>query len=366
MDERLLRLRAALDSNFGLVVAVLVVFTLVGGWLAYGAHVAPNDRVTTQQEVGSWEMAGAYEHRVTVTNGSDVFANGTTLENRTVYLQQASPTLDGEFRFDFASTVDARLEARAVQRLVLQQVTETDDQRAVVWERPRQLGNVSAELAPGQGFTLPFSFNATAIPARIESFNERLGVSRGQSRAVLVTVVRYEGEVDGRPVEGQQNYTAQVVFEGGTYRVVTSPERNRRQVTRLEAVEQPAGPLRNIGGPLLFLIGFLGVAGLTTVRAQGMLTVPEPSREAVRHDREREEFDEWITVADLPEALRDRPRASVADLEGLVDLAADTNSRVIEDPEAGCYYVAHDDILYVYELPGSDGPSTDGSQGSGE
>lgn len=359
MDERLLRVRAALDSNFRSAVTVLVVFTLVGGWLAYGAHVAPSERVTAQQPVGSWETVGAYEHQATVTNGSDVFSNGTTLENRTVYLQQASPILDGEFRFELASTVDARLEAQAVQRLVLQQVTETDDQQAVVWEQTRDLGTTSAELGPGQSLSLPFSFNATAIPVRIESFNERLGVSRGQSRAVLMTVVRYEGEIDGRPVEGQRNYTAQVAFEGGTYRVVTSPERDRQEVTQPQTVEQPAGPLQGVGGPLLFLAGFLGVAGLAAVRAQGMLTVPESSRKAAQHDRERQEFDEWITVADLPEALHDRPRVPVADLEGLVDVAADTNGRVVEDSTDGCYYVANEDALYVYRPPDADESSPD-------
>ena len=45
MTDTELRLRRSLADSFALVVAALVVFALLGGWLAYTTHVSPGSHV---------------------------------------------------------------------------------------------------------------------------------------------------------------------------------------------------------------------------------------------------------------------------------------------------------------------------------
>jgi hypothetical protein len=357
MTDWRLRGRLALDERVAVVAGVLAVLLVVGAWLTFGAYVSGDRTATEQQRVGSWETVGSYDHAARVTRENPVFPVGTTLDNRTLYFSRVSPTLTGQFGFAFDSSLDGRIRATATQRVVLRQVADSGEDETVLWEQTRPAGEASATLAPGESVTVPFSFNATALAVRAEAINEQLAAGQGTARTVVTTTVAYEGRVGNRTVEGRENYTATVAFDGGTYRVVTEPNRTERAVTRPVTVERPPGPLAGVGGPVLFAVGFLGLAGLAAARAQGMLAVSETERASARHRQARREFEEWITVASLPDAVRERPRVDVEDLEGLVDLAIDTDERVIESPGGGQYYVVHDGLLYQYEPSAVDRPA---------
>jgi hypothetical protein len=62
---------------------------------------------------------------------------------------------------------------------------------------------------------------------------------------------------------------------------------------------------------------------------------------------ERAEFEDWVTIGGVPD---DPPgeRIRVSSLEGLVDLAADTNARIIQDEHLG-HYVVFGEYHYLYE-----------------
>jgi len=50
-------------------------------------------------------------------------------------------------------------------------------------------------------------------------------------------------------------------------------------------------------------------------------------------------LDDWITVARIPEEGRDAAAIEVGTLEGLADIAIDTDRRVLEDPDRNLFVV---------------------------
>jgi hypothetical protein len=370
MTDWRVRARRLLDERFALLAGGLAVLLLLGGWLTVGAYAGTADRTVTEQRVvGSWETTGSYQHAARVTEETQLFERGRLLENRSAYFQRVSPLLTGQYRFDFESSVDGRLDVTATQRVMLRQVAGRDDQQTVVWERTRRTGTVSETLAPGENLTVPFSFNATALAVRAGEINDGLGVDRGETKVLLVTSVTYEGSVANRELQRRENHTATLQFEGGTYRIAGATNRTEAELTEPVTVDRPPGFVAGVGGPLLFAVGFFGLAGLVAGRAQGLFAVPEAERALARHRQARDELGEWVTVGELPGEMRDRPVVSVDDLQGLVDVAIDTDERVIEDATDGRYYVVHDGHLYEYEPPvgeeTEDEAAGDGASGVG-
>ena len=123
------------------------------------------------------------------------------------------------------------------------------------------------------------------------------------------------------------------------------------ETTRPVEVPQEAGPPRTVGGPLLLLVGLAGLRALGWVRRQHPDGLTDVERERLTFEDDREDFDEWISVIELPNEVLDRPRASADSLGSLVDFAIDTDNGVVEDPSRGLYCVLHDGYLYTYEPP---------------
>lgn len=127
-----------------------------------------------------------------------------------------------------------------------------------------------------------------------------------------------------------------------------SQEYQRTQQVR---VPNKYGPLRTIGTPLVTLISLIGLGVLAFVYARGLHELSTSERATHSYYRNRSTYDEWITRAKLPKgAVEDNP-ARMSTLEVLVDLAIDTDERVIEDPRRNAYIVPPEGVHYVYSPP---------------
>ncbi|MGM0718144.1 MAG: DUF5305 family protein, partial [Halobacteriota archaeon] len=69
--------------------------------------------------------------------------------------------------------------------------------------------------------------------------------------------------------------------------------------------------------------------------------------------QQEQEFSEWITTGTFPSERDYEATIVVDDLEGLVDVAIDTNKRVIKDEQLGVSTVLDDDYAYLYIRPDS-------------
>jgi|APHM01.1.fsa_nt_gi hypothetical protein len=97
---------------------------------------------------------------------------------------------------------------------------------------------------------------------------------------------------------------------------------------------------------------------------RGEFSVPASARERIEYRTAAGEFEEWLTQGQIPDVAIDRPQVSVESPEELVDVAVDSNRRVIEDRDRGYCAVLGDEATYVYELPEPVVDSPDDQTGS--
>lgn len=96
------------------------------------------------------------------------------------------------------------------------------------------------------------------------------------------------------------------------------------------------------------MAGVGGLAGLTVARRRDELAVSQADRERLSATATREQFDDWITRARVPASARADPLVPVDSLDGLVDVAIDTDARVVEDRGRDEFVVLGDAVTYVY------------------
>lgn len=353
MGARILRLRTLIADNLSLVVLALAVLGLIGGAVTHATYVDPGTR-TEHRQVSSWESAGEFFHRATVQNGSGPFPAGAILHNRSVYYRRVTPVLNGSFAYRYAATDGGDLTANATLSLVLRSAEE--DRRGnetVYWRVERSLGTASAEsLAPGERLAVPFSTNATAVLDRADAIEKLLGGTPGRPELALVGRVNLTGTRNGRPVEASRVYRVPIRSRQGIYQV-TDPGAVTESGERTREVAVPAayGPLRGIGGPLLLGASVAGLVGLLAARRTGRVAVPEPERDWLAYRADRAEFDDWITTGRVADRSARGVSVETDSLEGLIDAAADTDGRVVEDGAGDRFVVFGDGVRYVYEPP---------------
>lgn len=373
-----LRLRRLLDRRYEALLAVALLCTLAGGWVAYGAHVAPGT-VTETETTGTWRTVGDFDHRATVTEPNPLYPTGTVLRNRSVYFGTVAPRLEGGFDYRYLASATGDLEVDVRLTLALQGV---DGEETVLWERSELLDSASATgVEPGTTVAVPLSVNASGLAAEAAAIREQLGAP-GEARALLLATVRTDGTVNGRAVGDVETYRLRLAFEDRTYRVAGGGANvsSRTQTTATTRTRTPAATSA-VGGPALALVGLLGLVGLVGARRAGVTGLTADEAAYLRYRADRAEFDEWLTRIRLPAATREGPTAEAEGLADLVDYAIDSDAAVIEDRAAGRYQVRGPDAVYVFEpptppagvdddpldrRPGTEGPAPEAPDGPAE
>ncbi|MFC7131935.1 MULTISPECIES: DUF5305 domain-containing protein [Salinibaculum] len=374
--ERRVRVRATLDRYFLPVLAVVLVLGLVGGYVAYGAYATDATRTETRQ-IASWESTGSFTHSATVVNDTAVYDEGDVLRNRTSYFRQLTPRLDGTFAYTYRASGGGNLSVNATTALVLRSATEADGgeeqgQGTEYWRLESVLGSRQVDgLSPGDRLRVPFSVNVSAAAARLDRVDEQFGTTPGQKQVRVETRLSLTGTRNGQPVDRTRTYRLSVGLGNGIYEVTDAgPTTDSDEQTEQVTVPVEPGPLRAYGGPLLAVVSLAAAAGLGVARSRGALSVSERERDWLEYRSTRAEFDDWITVASLPEADHPGAAIEVATLEGLVDVAIDTDQRVLEDRTTGVLVVFGEDRTYTYappSLPGDDPlAEDDATSGGGE
>ena len=334
------RARAVLADRLSIVVAAFLLLSVAGAGLTYGAVVAPGTTEETRT-VGSWSSESDYAHSATVQQENPVYPVGTQLENRSAYFSEASPIWNGTHRAGYSAGAGT-VQTQTTLSLVVQAVEESEG--TTYWRQQDRLGRETAELAPGETVSVSYSVNVTEIRHRIGDIESSLGTA-GETQVLLRAETKYRGTVDGERVNETVVDTASV-SPGAEIYGISGAERETEEHPRTIVVEEPVdvSPVRLAAGPLLLLLGLLGAVGGVKADREGILDLTTHEQAGL----ERAEFEDWVTVGGVPD---DPPgeRIRVSSLDGLVDLAADTNARIIQDEHLGHYVVFGDEYHYLYE-----------------
>jgi len=363
MNERIVRARAFLDRHTGTIVAVLVVCALLGGYLTYGTHIDPGVETETIEE-SSWSSSGQYSHQARVTMNTPVFDRGDVLRDRPSYFNSVTPILNGTLRYAYEATEGGELRVEAEHALVLRSVSDADGEESVeYWRIEEPLGSATAEsVGPADTVRAPFRLNVTATGLRLDAIEEDLGGTPGQTEILVQSDVTITGTRNGANVDRTRTYEMRIDPEGNVYSVEgDEAQTDSGSQTRDVSVEATYGPVRGIGAPLLVLVSLIGCLGLAVGRWQGIVDVTETEREWLEYAASSREYEEWISRGRIPDEALAGPRISVETLDGLVDVAIDSNRRVLEDRDRGVCVALVDGLAYTYNVPPAVRSHKDGS-----
>ncbi|GAA0469037.1 DUF5305 domain-containing protein [Halococcus dombrowskii] len=370
-SDRRTRLKILLDEHFLAIVLVLAVVAAGGAWATYTTAAAPGTHVE-QRDVASWGVTGGFNHSAAVVNETPISERGAVRAGQHFYFTNPMPVLDGRFRFQVVGPVEnAVVTTQATLVNYAVQTRSGTGGRSGVRSQPvagneskprnqseRRLWELTAPLTTDRtrvgadGTTnTTFSVDVSDIRERARAIDQALGpISRvSDDRTSVAVTVRVNGTVAGERVGRSFDYTLPINSSQGYYAVYPpeTPATTQFSVTRPMTVENDYGPLVVLASLVGLLVPLVALAGLLHGRANGWFDVSQPDRAEIQRATLRSEFAEWITTGTVP-AEDDRTVVTIDSLEGLVDVAIDSDRRIVEDDDTGTYVVLDGDVRYRF------------------
>jgi hypothetical protein len=319
----LLKLRLFVARNRRVVIAALVVVAVVSTAGAGWAYANPGTETDTEQRYPQ-TVSSAADTRTVVQGETALYDQGTTLVNRQVYPFDASPTLT------LAASVDAPDGTRVDQRLVVRYRAVRDDE--VVWSETRVLATTAGNV--GEAGTLQAAVNVTRVRERLTAvrseFSGAAAVDVELGHVATYETDRYEGSLNASVPLG---FTRNAYIVDGRL----AAERDHSTATSVTTRQSPNVPL----------VGGLALVGLVAGAAAAVLVRNPPSVATTTDELQRRRYAEWISSGRLPVYAADR-YVEMSTLADLVNVAVDSNRRVIHDGELDAYGIIDEDALYWY------------------
>ena len=355
--DRSLQLRAFLNEWATVLIVVLLIASAGVGWWAYQINLEPS--VETEQRLAEqWSESTAYSHSAPITNDSLPFAAAERATNRPLYYTRLSEQLDGTYRYEYTAdsgsvdvTTDTYLLIRG-GRLENNNMTET------YWKLSEPLAADSQTLDPGETHQVDFSVNVIEVLRTIGTVEQQLDSTEGIVDVRVVSVSELSGSVESDSINTSYRSELPLVVSPSTFRVndpVTIDETHESFET-VEVLAEPS-PVQAYGSIVAFGIVAMLLILVLGLRYSGYTELTDEERELIEIQQARERFSEWITTGEFPSEREYEQTVLVDTLEGLVDVAIDTNKRVIEDEQLGVSTVLDDTYIYIYIQP--DSPARD-------
>ncbi|MGM0718351.1 MAG: DUF5305 domain-containing protein [Halobacteriota archaeon] len=339
-------MRKLIGEWFSLIVAAVIVIGLIAGGIGYYTHANPPVE-SEQRTLATWEESTSLTHQATVQRANPVFARGETLADREVYFTQLSPEFEGAHRYVFQANESERVDVELDAVLRFRSVGSSGQTH---WEHTKPLNESRYEaLAPGETATVSATVNTTEAAAELDRIRSEIGSNTGSAEVAIVYTTRVTGSIDGEEVN--ETHTAQLDLDhdGSTYSIEPSGavQESHETTTEIETVGSH-GPIRSYGPFVVMLGAFLGSVGMWSYKRRGDLPPSADELAALEQYRRRAEFSDWISRARVPAEALEGTRMQVNSLEDLVDIAIDSNQRVIEDRSRELYFVSGETFYYTY------------------
>ena len=324
------RLKLFLDENHRLVVGALLVAGLLCFAGAAFVYTTPSTETVTEQTNPQTFSTGVDSSAV-VTQPTELYEQGETLENRSVYFTSASPS----FRLNVTTSVPSDEQVEIGQRLELEALGVRNGQ--AFYSSTRTLVSTNRTVSDGQVRSSQ-RVNITELSRELVAVEQEVQ-EVGQFQLRLRLTVTYSTD----DYQGTLQATAPFVIDGRAYFVDGSLAADETETTVVSReVTQPPDPA-TYGG--LGALGAVFVVAAAVISRVESLLDPEALRRELVHDQHAE----WISRGEFPTSA-DKPYISILTLEDLVDVAIDTNRRVIYDPQIEAYAVIDSSEVYYYAI----------------
>lgn len=343
IDTGIAKLRYLLATRGQTVLRVGVLLVLLGV-LGSAVTLASPPMATVTDTSSQSVVETRSSSSATVDGDHELYHHGEVLTDEAVYLRSVTPNAT------VTATAQAPAGAVVEQRLVL--VYEASSPTVGVFrEQRRPLATTAGTVAESGRVETSATLRVADIAGSLGAMRKEVG-DAGTVIVYLAVETRYEDAGS----TGTLSDRDQFVVTDDSFRVptLTASARYGPTVTSerpiASQVFQPDVPsvgvvvVPHVTGAFLFLV-LLGLAAVgAVIRGRGSI---DPDRERARVHRRR--YDEWISAGELPVALSARSNVvTVESLEALVDVAIDSQARVIYDDSRDCYAVFTAGTAYVF------------------
>ncbi|WP_143420414.1 DUF5305 domain-containing protein [Halorubrum vacuolatum] len=330
-----------------LIAVVIVLLLLSGAAVAATYHTHTNPPIERDEVViAAWSEETRLSHQARVTEPNLVFEQGQTLPNRAVYFSRVSPILEAQHDYSYVASDEGNL---TVETDVTVRLRSVDSGGNVYWQRSDIVDHSRVEgLAPGETATTRTDLNVSEVVEELDRTEESLGATLGTTEIRVLFDTSVVGTVNGEPV--RTNHVESILVEPSSGSFTVQADGGVRELhERTEIIESEGvhGPVRTYGPVGLLFVSMAGMVSLFGLDRTGRLT-PTADELDMLDGSERDGVEDWISTVSIPaEALATTP-IPVESLKDLVDIAIDTNQRVLEDEDREGFYVLDETVHYVY------------------
>ena len=331
-----LRLQIARSAPVIVVVLVLVgAVTIAGAWYT---QEHPSTESVTTSVVDEARFTASLNDAIIIQNASGLYRTGARLENHPVYFTEVSDTL----QLSAAITPPPNRTSNLSYQLVLRSYAERDE--AVVWEEYTDLASGSARLE-GEPIVVNTSLNLSVLQSRLAGVEQIVG-GVATTHTELRFVFDYDAQpaADGDAYAGQVRLIRELRIVSNAYWVTGDPTASVTEQTHTTVQPTPAEP------EMAMVAGMGAAGGSAWLLALGVAVYRRrlPPVERLALEVERRTLESWVSEGTFIWES-DVRYVSVRSLRDLVDIAIDSNRRVLHDPEQDVYTVAIERRVYILE-----------------
>ena len=346
-----------LCSRYGrLVVIALVVVSSVALAGSAVAYIMPPETTQVTQQTDVQSFTTTVNTSAAVTGNTTLYDTDDQLANMPVYLLTASPEMTLQAHADVPD--DRAVEV--TQQVTMELYATRDDE--IFWTETETLATDSQRITNGSLVT-ESTVNVSDI--------RRGRLREVQSAVTNVGTLHAKFHVDtvynSDTYQGHLTVTTPVEITDRAYAVETpqsDEQSHSTPVTRtlterddMITFGEPTTATRTVqagvGGGVVTLPkqsmiwGGLGVVGLFAAVVIWRFYTRTPGEEALKRQYDKTRYGEWISVGTVPGADTYQ-RVAIDGLTDLLDIAIDSNKRIIHDTEQSLYAVIDGTVIYEY------------------
>lgn len=343
-----LRFKYLCGKYWHVLVPALVLLSAVAFASAAAGVAAEPDPQQVTVETDSMTVDTTLSTEATVTGNTSLYEQGETLTDMPVYLRSATP----EVRLIAVTTTPTDRTVSVTQQIVLDLSATRNGE--VFWRDSRTLVINTQNVTDGTArteVTLDVQQLAREQLAEVNAEAGDVGTIEAQVSAVaLYDTGRYSGRTTAE---------TPLSITDRAYELETPQQDQHTNATTIQQVaaggSTAGGPSGALGRLSLTDLGTAlgGLAGIGLAIGVWLTKTRIDDFDAFRRQYERVRYVEWISRGTIP-ATGKYARVPVEALVDLVDIAIDSEKRVIHDTTKGIYAVVDGNLMYEYR-DGDDG-----------
>ncbi|QLG49314.1 DUF5305 domain-containing protein [Natrinema halophilum] len=315
----------------------IVIVLVIVGVLSLGATgwAVANPVTTSTPQFGEERVSSSVETSAIVIQNSTLWNEGERLTDSSVYVLDASPELTITPKTKLRNPTDGTAIEEANVTHELQVRFEASRDGTAFWNETHTVFRESPSIENG--------IARSEATIDVEALRQRQRELESEVSGIgsVTLTMTYRAEYDTGRHEGTITTSSPIRITEDAYWLGGSMSDSATHSYQ-SGVERTTVPRSTalIGG--LSVLGTLSLVGAAFVARRSPADI-DAARRAVHEHR----YAEWISRGSIPMWLGDY-HVSLDTLEDVVDVAIDTNERVVHDSQRGLFAVVNDGIVYYY------------------